>query len=230
MEIESCASGGGRVDLGVLERTDRIWASDCTDALERQEIQRWTGLLVPPELVGAHVSAPVNHQTGRTLDLSFRAGTALFGHFGIEWDVSGATPGERTELAGWIECYKALRPLLHSGDVVRADDTEDGSELHGVVARDRSEAVFALVQLHTLAGSVPARVVLPGLDPERTYRVSLQSPGDAPRTMQIAPPAWVSAGEIVLPGSVLSSIGLAVPILCPQQLLLLRVSADDGEA
>jgi alpha-galactosidase len=40
LEIESCSSGGARIDLGVLERTDRVWASDCIDALERQAIQR----------------------------------------------------------------------------------------------------------------------------------------------------------------------------------------------
>ncbi len=58
LEIESCSSGGGRVDLGVLQHTDRVWASDCIDALERQRIQRWTGQLLPPELVGSHVGAP----------------------------------------------------------------------------------------------------------------------------------------------------------------------------
>ena len=36
LEIESCASGGGRIDLGVLSRTDRVWASDTIDAVERQ--------------------------------------------------------------------------------------------------------------------------------------------------------------------------------------------------
>ncbi len=227
VEIESCASGGGRVDLGVLERTDRIWASDCTDALERQEIQRWTGLLVPPELVGAHVSAPRNHQTGRILDLAFRAGTAMFGHFGIEWDLTAASPEEQAELAAWISSYKSLRPLLHTGDVVRADHTEDGCELHGVVARDRGDAVYALVQLRTLAGSIPARVTLPGLDPHRTYRVRAQEPGHRPFTMQIAPPAWVTEGEIELPGAVLGGLGVAVPILAPAQLLLLRATAVD---
>ncbi len=225
VEIESCASGGARVDLEVLARTDRVWASDCTDARERQEIQRWTGLLVPPELVGAHVSSPRNHQTGRILDLSFRAGTALFGHFGVEWDVSTATDEERVELASWISAYKSLRPLLHTGDVVRADHTEEGTELHGVVARDRSDAVFAVVQLRTLTGSVPASVALPGLDPSRSYRVQVQSPGGDPRTMQIAPPPWLSDGGTVLPGSVLGSVGVAVPVLAPEQLLLLRVTA-----
>ena len=65
LEIESCSSGGGRADLGILERTDRVWTSDCIDALERQQIQRWTGLLVPPEMMGAHVGSPVSHTTGR---------------------------------------------------------------------------------------------------------------------------------------------------------------------
>jgi alpha-galactosidase len=225
VEIETCASGGGRIDLEILERTDRVWASDCTDALERQEIQRWTGLLVPPELVGAHVGAPCNHQTGRVLDLPFRAGTALFGHFGVEWDLSAATPEERTELGSWIAAYKSVRTLLHTGDVVRADHTEDGILLHGVVDRDQNEALFALVQLRTLTGSIPARVQLPGLDPAKTYRVRLQPPGDAPRTMQTAPPAWLMHGETVLRGSVLTTVGLAPPILAPEQLLLLRVIA-----
>ena len=65
MEIESCASGGARVDLGILQRTDRVWTSDCNDALERQAIQRWTGVFLPPELLGAHVGAARSHTTGR---------------------------------------------------------------------------------------------------------------------------------------------------------------------
>ncbi len=227
VEIESCASGGGRVDLEVLARTDRIWASDCTDALERQLIQRWTGLLVPPELVGAHVSAPRNHQTGRILDLAFRAGTALFGHFGIEWDISRASEEERAELAAWVATYKELRPLLHGGDTVRADDMPRGRELHGVVSRDRDDAVFALVQNETLDSSLPARLTLPGLDPDRTYRLRALPPGDRPRAMQVTSPLWLTGNETTLPGSVLGSVGVAVPILAPQQLLLLRATAID---
>ena len=92
IDWESCASGGGRVDLGVLERVQRIWTSDMTDAVARQQIQRWTTQLVAPEYVGAHVSSPTSHTTGRTLGLDFRAATALFGSFGIEWDL---TDGER---------------------------------------------------------------------------------------------------------------------------------------
>ena len=78
---------------GVLERVQRFWTSDMTDALARQQIQRWTTQLVAPEYVGAHVSAPTSHTTGRTLPLDFRAATALFGSFGIEWDLTDASDG-----------------------------------------------------------------------------------------------------------------------------------------
>ena len=99
IDWESCASGGGRVDLGVLERVQRFWTSDMTDALARQQIQRWTTQLVAPEYLGAHVSAPTSHTTGRTLPLDFRAATALFGSFGIEWDLTDAERGRARR--GW---------------------------------------------------------------------------------------------------------------------------------
>ncbi|MDP9026319.1 MAG: alpha-galactosidase, partial [Actinomycetota bacterium] len=76
LEIESCASGGGRIDLGILERTQRVWASDTNDPVARQGIQRWTGVLLPPELVGSHVGPKRTHTTGRVTELSFRLITA----------------------------------------------------------------------------------------------------------------------------------------------------------
>src|SRR3546814_1221135 len=51
----ACSGGGGRVDLGILDRNDRVWASDCNDPVERVQIERWTRTLVPPELIGSHV-------------------------------------------------------------------------------------------------------------------------------------------------------------------------------
>jgi alpha-galactosidase len=52
LEIDSCSSGGARVDLEILERTDRVWVSDNIDPLERQHMLRWTAQLVPPEYLG----------------------------------------------------------------------------------------------------------------------------------------------------------------------------------
>ncbi|NAZ82199.1 alpha-galactosidase [Kineococcus sp. R8] len=221
VEIESCSSGGLRIDLGILERTDRVWASDCIDPVERQLIQRWTSQLLPPELVGSHVGAATSHTTHRTNDLSFRAGTALFASFGVEWDVTRATPEDRAELARWVALYKEVRPLLHTGTTVRADQHDESFAVHGVVAADGDDGLFAVVQLTTPVTAVPGAVRLPGLLPDAVYEVTLQAPGDAPARRSSANPPWFTDG-VRLPGRVLASAGLRGPALQPQQLLLLR--------
>jgi len=224
LEIESCSSGGARVDLEVLQHTDRVWASDTNDALERQAIQRWTGLLLPPELVGAHVGPPMSHTTGRVADLSFRTQTALFGHAGIEWDVTTCTPEEVAALRDWATLYREVRGLLHSGDVVRAD-TPDDAWLHGVVSPDRSAALFQYVRLTTGASAQPGRLRLPGLDPDREYDiVRKDAAGAGWGTVTYLAPLW-QRGATVASGAVLATVGLPAPMLNPGQAVLLAVTA-----
>lgn len=216
LEIESCASGGARIDLGILDLVDRFWTSDTNDPLDRQRIQRWTGVLIPPEYLGGHLGAATAHVTGRTSALGFRLATALFGSAGIEWNLTAATPAERTRMAAWITEYKRLRPLLHSGRVVRA-----GDHLHGVVAQDRSQALYALVAIGSPSTALPAPVRFPGLAPDRRYTV--RPIGTPPKVVQDAPPAWLAAGSVTLPGRVLSEVGLPMPLLAPEQALLLDI-------
>ncbi|MFD0782722.1 alpha-galactosidase [Micromonospora azadirachtae] len=223
LEVESCSSGGARVDLGILERTDRVWASDCIDGIERQAIQRWTALLLPPELIGSHVGAARSHTTGRTQGLGLRAGTALFGHFGIEWDLTAATDAERAELRRWVELYKRMRGWLHRGRVVRADHPDPALWLHGIVSDERDQALFAVVAMTTGTSTQPGRVRIPGLDPNLRYRVCPLAPGDRPGTTALALNPWL-AGGIVLTGQVLAEVGVSAPPLQPEQLLLLHVT------
>src|SRR5690606_30958089 len=131
VEIESCSSGGLRVDLEILQRTDRIWGSDQTDPLERQQIQRWTAQLLPPELIGAHVAAPRSHSPARARDLPSRAGAPLSASFGLAWGLTAAGPQERAELAAWVQLYKAVRGLIHTGALVRAAQHDPSFALHG---------------------------------------------------------------------------------------------------
>lgn len=234
VEIESCSSGGARVDLGILERTDRIWASDCNDALERQSIQRWTGLVVPPELVGGHVGPTTSHTTARTHDLSFRAITALFGHFGMEWDVRQVHGVQREELKRFIGIYKEHRDLIHSGRMVRADLADDSLMLHGVVAAGEgaaagsTAALFTLVSTRTAPAEQPGRIGIPGLGADVDYRVEavFPAPGDADyaRTFtQVQPPAWLESGATAS-GRFLAEVGLPMPVLNPEHALLLKVT------
>jgi alpha-galactosidase len=228
LEIESCSSGGARADLGILQRTERIWASDSLDALERQNIQRWTGLIVPPEMMGSHVGAPTSHTSGRNHTLGFRAGTAFFGHFGVEWNVTKAAADDLADLHKWIDSYKELRPLLHSGTVIRVDTDDPEHWIHGVVAADRSEAIFAFVALGTGLWAPPGRMRLPGLEPDASYEVSLFSPADRERRRgRSSMPAW-STEKLRLTGRVLAVVGIQAPYLPPEQLQLFRVRKVSG--
>ncbi|MFI6264047.1 alpha-galactosidase [Micromonospora sp. NPDC051006] len=226
VEIESCASGGARVDLAILARTDRVWASDCNDALERLAIQRWTGLLLPPELVGSHIGPERSHTTHRVHDLGFRATTALFGHYGIEWDIASISPAERVELASWVALHKRLRPLLHTGRTVRVDHPDPAVWAHGVVAHDGSAAVYAVSRLATSVTQVPGAVRLPGLDRHRRYAVRPAEGVPAPATLQRTEPAWLPSGA-TLTGAALATVGLQVPALHPEQAVLFEVTAVD---
>ncbi|MFT3874922.1 MAG: alpha-galactosidase [Propioniciclava sp.] len=227
LEIESCSSGGGRIDLGVMEHAVRVWGSDCIDPLERQLIEAGTSLLLPPELVGSHVASTTSHTTGRTLNLSLRASTALFSHMGIEWNLLEASDAERRELAAWVALHKRLRPLLHTGRVVHGDLTDPGWRIRGVVAQDGAEAVYALVRVATSAVRPPQAMRLPGLDEAATYRLEELLPegvGSAVRRRQRSPESWAWWFDgVTLPGSVLSTVGLRFPDLDPEQVILVHL-------
>jgi len=224
VEIESCSSGGARADLGVLAHTQRIWTSDCNDALERQLIQRGFSYFFPPELMGAHIGPPRSHTTARVHDLGFRATTALFGHLGIEWDLTSASPAERAVVTDVIALYKQIRPLLHGGRTVRLEHPDPASLVHGVVAPDGSAAVFAYVQLAASSTTVTPPLRLTGLDPERRYAVRWLRLGEDALGPMKAPPPWLAEG-VTLTGAQLAAHGIALPVLHPEHALLLECAA-----
>lgn len=213
LEIESCASGGGRIDLGILARTDRVWTSDCNDPLDRQHIQRWTGLLVPPELLGCHVGPSPAHTNGRATSLQFRCATALVGHAGLEWDLTSCTDEELDVLTQWAALYRRTRSLLHSGRTVRVDLPDPTAHLYGVVAEDRSRALFVYAQLQSSLELRAERVWLPGLDRGARYRVTRCWGADA----------GLDDAGLVLPGAALESVGILLPRLRPAEATVLEL-------
>jgi alpha-galactosidase len=225
LEIESCASGGARVDLGILEHTDRIWTSDCIDPIERLTIQKYTNLLVPYELMGAHISGPQSHSTGRTLDLDLRAGVAMFGHLGIEWDISRISDDEITELAGWVAAHKTYRSLVHTGRAVYAETADPTVDLRGVVAQDRGRALYAATQVTSSSTYPGAALQLPGLDDDRRYRVRLADPLTSVGGNGQSPLKWAEQ-PITLTGRALRTVGLRMPVIFPQHLILIDVTDE----
>ena len=221
LEIESCSSGGGRIDLGMAQVADRFWTSDCNDALERQFIQRYTQIAIPPEMLGSHIGPTQSHTTGRVHNLNFRAVTALFGHAGLEWDVTKTTSEERKLLSSWSAYYKEKRELLHTGRMIRVSQQEDASFVHGVVSQDRSRALFALVTLAGQAASRPNAICFEGLDANKHYRAKAVFPAGEPVFTQRTNVAWFDGVEMT--GEALRTVGLRSPIMNPENALLIEI-------
>ncbi|OYN93465.1 alpha-galactosidase [Enemella evansiae] len=223
LEIESCASGGGRVDLGVMDICDRIWVSDNIDPHERHRLHRWSNQLLGWELLGSHIPSPRNKVTARVSDLGFRGATALFGHLGIEWDLSEVSDAERAEVAQWVALHKQVRDWVHRGRIHRSDPAT-ALQLDGVVAEDGSQALYSLAQLDMLDTGRAGTVRLPGLDPDRRYRLHRVAP-TGPRLANRGAPAWWGS-EPVLSGRVWGSVGVQAPELTPDQADIWHLVAE----
>ena len=174
LEIESCASGGGRTDAGILQHADRIWASDSNDPRDRVDIQRTTELVVPPEMIGAHIGPSPAHSTWRATDLSYRAAMSLEGCSGFEWNILECTDEEIAQITAFVKLVKELRGLLHAGEVRHADFHDPALRARGVVADDASRAVWVVATVTNLRDVVTERLRPAGLDASRTYRVRLR--------------------------------------------------------
>ena len=175
--------------------------------------------------MGTHVGSGADHTTQRVHDLSFRAGTALWGHMGVEWDLTAAPPAQRAALAQWIALHKRLRALLHTG---RRRPRRPGQPRPPARRRRRPGrprgALQALAVEHTLIWP-PGRVTLPGLDPDRTYLVTIASPRPLPDPM--APP-WAREG-VRLSGEFTGSRGPAEPpFLMVDTLAVIHAAAVDA--
>ena len=219
--IESCASGGGRADLGILEYTSRVWPSDTNDALDRLRVQRGFQNLFPPELMGSHVGPSPCHITGRQHSMAFRAGVAFWGHMGVEADVRQLSKADHQVLSEAITLHKHHRKLIHGGGY-QVVDRPAGEQAWMVLAPDYSEALAALATLETPSTPFPTRYRFIGLDPNSHYALTLVWPGDLHPLLTKHKDAL---GGTHWSGDWLMSVGLSLPILQPESLLIYHLKA-----
>lgn len=171
--FELCASGGNRFDPGMLYYMPQGWTSDNTDGLERQYIQYGTSVAYPPSVMGAHVSAIPNHQTGRFCPLATRFDVAAFGLLGYELDLTRLELGERLIIKEQIQYYKQHRQLLQFGDFYRCLSPFKGNYTAWMaVSKDGKEAIVGLYKKLTESNPGFRRLILSGLVPEQLYKVS----------------------------------------------------------
>ncbi|PUB15649.1 alpha-galactosidase [Yoonia sediminilitoris] len=220
VEIESCASGGGRIDYGILQQTTRVWLSDCIDALERLRMQQAAALVIPSAITGSHVGAFKSHTTGRHIPMAFRSWVAAMRHMGFESDLRDFSPEDEALLSRVTAWYKANRDWMMAGAIHQLDCDDPTVTAEIQIAADGARFVTFVGQAAYTQQILPRPVRLTGLDPDAIYRVTLVNPQDRAAHSRGAP--GLMAGPLSLSGRVLMTTGLNLPIAWPATMFVIE--------
>lgn len=172
--IEGCSGGGGRFDAGMMYYTPQIWCSDNTDAIDRLRIQYGTSFGYPVSVVGSHVSAVPNHQTGRKTPLHTRGVVAMSGTFGYELNLMKLSEEEKQEIREQIAEYKRYAPIIQNGLYYRLSNptTEEicAGEFVHTDEKEQSKVLLNIV-MQVIHGNMTVNYVkLQGLEETAVYR------------------------------------------------------------
>ena len=220
VEIESCASGGGRIDFGILSRTQRVWLSDSNDALERLRMQHDAALFLPLAVTGSHVGPRHCHTSGRTLDISFRAWVAAQRHMGFEMDPRELDAREEAVLREVCAWWKTNRDWMIAADILRLDSADPAVIAEQQIARDGHRFVVFAGKAATSAQIAPRPLRLTRLDPDARYRVHLANRATAPALSRGTPA--LKDGPIEVSGAWLMHHGLVLPWNFPETMWVIE--------
>jgi len=207
--FESCSSGGGRPDLGMLSRMDQTWASDNTNPIDRLFIQYGYLSAFPANTMVCWTTGYDPSSINLSLDYIFDV--AMTGVLGIgqnitEWDDAQKATAQRK-----IAEYKIIRHLVQQGTLYRLRSPFEGNRISfEYVAPDTSEAVLFCYNLGiTMEGStIEARsgkqILLKGLDPKTMYTIGEKS-------------------EAVVSGDYLMNVGIPWPLNRPYKSIILKI-------
>ena len=170
--FESCASGGGRFDAGMLYYMPQTWTSDDTDAIERLKIQYGASLVYPVITMSSHVSDVPNHQVSRITSLTTRANTAMSGNLGFELDLTKMTDNDKEKVKEHIKYYKQIRKIVQFGDLYRLKNPSHGNEAAWMfISQDKTEAVVNYFKILSKCNYKLSVLKLKGLDANKRYKI-----------------------------------------------------------
>ena len=220
VEIESCASGGGRIDFGILQRTQRVWLSDSNDALERLRMQHNAALFLPASITGSHVGPRTCHTSGRTLDIRFRAWVAAQRHMGFEMDPRELTDEEARVLSEVTSWWKHNRDWMMSADILRLDSVDASVIAEQQMTRDAGRFAVFIGKADTSHQIAPRPIRLTRLDAKATYRVRLVNRNSVSVLSRGEP--LLKSADMEVSGQFLMSSGVVLPWSFPQSMWVLE--------
>jgi len=222
VEIESCASGGGRIDFGILSRTHRIWLSDSNDAVERLKMQHNAAVFLPLVVTGSHVGPRTCHTSGRVIDIRFRAWVAAQRHLGFEMDPRELTEEETQVLKQVTAWWKANRDWMSRADILRLDSADPAVFAEQHLAEGGGRFVVFAGKAATSRQIAPRPLTLTRLSKDALYRVELINRSDAPALSRGEP--LLKSGPITVSGGYLMNRGLTLPWSFPETMWVVEGS------
>ena len=169
--FESCSSGGGRFDPGILYYMPQTWTSDNTDAVCRMKIQYATSLTYPPICMGAHVSVVPNQQTGRITPLNTRGYVAMSANLGYELNLTECTDEEFEEIKEQIKLYKEIRNIIQFGKFYRIKNPFEGNLAQwNFVSNDGNDVIAFYFEILSQPASPVKIMKLKGLEKDALYQ------------------------------------------------------------
>lgn len=171
LQLECCASGGGRVDLGSLAHFDMVWTSDNTDPLDRLEIQHGFSLLYPIKCMRAWVT-----DTGRDIrpnDWDFRFNVTMQGSLSIGGDLTKYDKKELDIHKKYIKLYKGIRNTVQFGRFYRLANYEQDKFYATEYVDDEQCVVFLCKNANLFFNDNYMHFTLNGLDEKANYKFKI---------------------------------------------------------
>ena len=220
LEIESCSSGGGRIDYGILEHTQRVWLSDSNDAIERLRIQHEAILWLPTSITGSHVGPKVCHTSGRELPIAFRAWVAAQRHMGFEMDPRELSSSDKTLLKAVTSWWKENRQWMRDANILRLPCIDKSVTAEIQINSVENHFVVFAGQNASSDFSSPVPLVLAGLDSMAMYNVSLHNKNHINSLGKSK--GGLLQKTLKLSGQFLMSHGLQLPKVFPANMMVIE--------
>ena len=226
LHIESCASGGGRIDYGILKYTNRVWLSDSNDAYQRAKIQYESVLFLPPEITGSHVGSSKCHNSGRTFSMSFRAWIAAQRYLGFEFDLNKLTQEEYNILKYVTNWWKKNRSWRFSGKTHRLEQNDKNvlSEIN--ISKQQDRFILFSTQLDTSEHNSKRPLKLTGLIESAKYELKLLTTENFQTCINHNDYSFpLLEKKIILTGEILMKQGIYLPVSFPNSVWVIEGKA-----
>lgn len=195
--FENCSSGGRRLDLGMISRTNTSWLSDDINPKDSVQLAYGCTIEFTPEVCNHWM---VGDKPGGSVDLSTPPGwwdfmfrVPMNGQYGISSRVDQWSPEFKNRAAQNATSYKAVREVIADADVYHltsppAHDNPTGWMALQYVAEDGRRSV---TMAYRLSKSEPELLLKPrGLQPALVYSATI----DGVSGGKDSGAAWMSRG------------------------------------